>query len=188
MDHCDEVCSSKGIPEHLHQLGREVDPDFPDEELLFRRFRFSNADLTSAIKFNEMSVNRAKYGLSPDDVLWNDDAGGKYDGYGVVQFPVAALNGEWRHPDERKVPITYRLTPLHKPRQCNYPHSEVTAIEFNRESQTAQSAKDIKPTSVKMKIREHLQAHVKIVLPPEDLGLGLPMQKESPRGLAPGQA
>lgn len=177
MKSCDEECSSKGIPDHLHQLERGVDPEFPDEELLFRRFRFSNADLTSAIKFNEMSVNRERHGQGPDDVLWNDEEGGRHEGYGVVQFPVAALNNEWRHPDELKFPITYRLTPLHKPRQCNYPHSEVTASEFNRETQATQSAKDIKPTSVKMRIREHLQAHVRIVLPSEDLGRGLPIQK-----------
>jgi hypothetical protein len=158
-------------------LGRGVDQDFPDDELLFRRFRFSNADLTSAIKFNEMSVNREKHGRGPDDVLWNDEEGGRYEGYGVVQFPVSALNNEWRHPDERKVPITYRLTPLHKPRQCNYPHSEVTAYESNRETQTTQLAKDIKPTSVKMRIREHLQSHVRIVLPPEDSGKRLPIRK-----------
>jgi hypothetical protein len=72
MKSCDEECARKGIPDHLHQLERGVDLDFPDDELLFRRFRFSNADLTSAIKFNEMSVNRAKYCKDPDDVLWDD--------------------------------------------------------------------------------------------------------------------
>lgn len=177
MRPCDEECSSKGIPDYLHQLEREIDPDFSDDELLFRRFRFSNADLTSAIKFNEMSVNRQKHGSGPDDVLWNDEEGGRHDGYGVVQFPVAALKGEWRHPDERSVPVTYNLKPLHVPRKCNYPHSEVTAFEFNRETQIAQPAKDIKPTSVKMRIREHLQAHVRIVLPMEESGKSLPIRK-----------
>lgn len=177
MKSCDEKCSSKGIPDHLHQLGRGVDPNFPDEELLFRRFRFTDADLTSAIKFNEMSVNRERHGYGPDDVLWNDEAGGRHEGYGVIQLPVSALNGEWKHPDERKFPITHKLVPQHKPRQCNYPHSEVTAFEFNRETEITQMAKDIKPTSVKMRIREHLQTLVRIVLPPEQSGQRLPIQK-----------
>ncbi len=177
MQSCDEECSSKGIPDHLHQVERGVDPDFPDDEFLFRRFRLSAPDLTSVIKFNEMSVNRARYGQSPDDVLWNDESGGRHEGCGVVQFPVAALNGEWRHPEEQKVPITYSLKPLHKPQRCNYPHSEVTAFEFNRDTKVTQAAKDIKPTSVKMRIRENLQAHVKIVLPLENQGQDLPIQK-----------
>lgn len=179
MRSCDEECSIKGIPDHLHQLGRVVDPDFSDGELLFRRFRFSDVDLTSTIKFNDMSVNRENHGHGPDDALWNDVAGGRYEGYGVLQFPVAALSGTWGHPDGQKFPIDYSLKPSHVPRQCNYPHSEVTAVEFDRKDGTSRFPKDIKPTSVKMRIREHLQPHVRVVLPLERSGQDLPVQRKA---------
>lgn len=176
MEPCDEECSSKGIPGHLHQLAQLVDSGFLSEELLYCRFKFYEADLTAVIKFNRMSVNRGKFCKSPDDVLWNDKIGGRYENVGVVQFPVSALQGSWAHPNDKQFPVTYSLEPEHKPERCNYPHSEVVTMELNRETGTSTSVSKIKPPSVKLEIREHLQSLVTIALPIDRSGETLPIE------------
>ncbi|MCX6876026.1 MAG: hypothetical protein NTW21_19795 [Verrucomicrobia bacterium] len=123
-----------------------------------------------------MSVNRGKFSESPDDVLWNDKAGGRYENFGVVQFQVSALQGRWDHPNDKQFPVSYRLEPEHQPERCNYPHSEVVTIEFNRETGTSTSVSKIKPSSVKLEIREHLQNFVTIALPIERSGETLPVE------------
>jgi hypothetical protein len=166
MPECDEACSKRGIPVHLHQLDRTANQDFSDpEELLWRRFPFEAEDLTSIISFNGMSVNRQKDGESPDDVLWDTVNGGRHHGYGVVEFSVGSLQRCWDHPEPVGNPLTFSLVPEHKPEQCNYPHSEVVAHLYNRSTTELQCLTKIKPTSVKLKIREDLQSSIRIVLP-----------------------
>jgi len=155
MPGSDRECDEKGIPPHLHQCGRAADPEFTDpREFLYRRIPSgSEGDLTKAIQFNRMSVNRGKYCKTPDDVLWNDEAGGRHVGYRVIRFPVGALDGAWEHPQQA---IAFVLRPEHKPTRCNYPHTEVVAFERGGEGNLKSLAK-IKPPSVKLRIREHLR-------------------------------
>lgn len=162
-----------GIPHHLHQLGRPEDPDFDREERLWRRFRFAEADLTAAIKFDRMSVNREKHGNGPDDALWNCDEGGRFREYGVIEFRTQDLAGPWCN---HKTGRIFELYPEHVPERCNYPHSEVAMFESDREGAQRRAVCRIKPSSVKMSIREHLQPLVKIVRPLDRKGETLPLK------------
>lgn len=72
----DSECEEKGIPTHLHQVGREPDDTWDEKEILYRRIRKNTPDLTAEIKFDRMSVNRSRYCKGPDDVLWNEREGG----------------------------------------------------------------------------------------------------------------
>ena len=149
MDH-DEACLEKGIPEHLHQCKRESVPFFDANELLFRRITLPCEDFTARVSFNRKnsSVNRDKFS-SPDDARWDVEKGVYHKESGVISFPADAFkNREW-HTDE-KTPVRFRLNVFHDPMRCNYSHTD---FHFVRDEQEVQ---EIKPKSVKMKIREFL--------------------------------
>jgi hypothetical protein len=167
----DPDCHGKGIPEHLHRLDRAPDPDFSGSELLFRRFTLGNEAMKAVIGFNRMSFNREKQGNGPDDALWNCEEGGRYDGCGVVELPVAALNLKWKHPTEQNT--VYYLRPEHAPTNCNYPHTEV--VVYKEENGEVSPQNEIKPTSVKARIREDLGKHLRVALPFERQGARLPL-------------
>ncbi len=162
---CDPVCQERGIPPHLHQAGRAVDPYFEPGELLYRRHKSPEPDLTDVINFKKMSVNRRKYCEGPEDVLWNDQQGGKYPDRAVFALPVAALSLQVNHPDQKNHPYSFRLKPIHKPNQCNYPHTEITAFRVMANGSEEEIA-DIKPPSVKLQMRtelaEHLELHYRV--------------------------
>jgi len=163
-----------GIPRHLHSLGRKADPDFKPKEWLYRRFRYDGADLTATIKFGRMSVNRGGYSDGPDDVLWNDETGARHENCGVVEFYVEALSGRWEHPTRE---IDYQLEPIHSPNRCNYPHSEVVVYERDRQNDECKLVGKIKPASVKLKIRQHLESWVRIAIPKKQAKETLPIEK-----------
>jgi hypothetical protein len=162
----DPECLEKGIPEHLHQLDEEPDNEFDAAELLFRRFTFGMETLKQIIVFKRMSVNRANHGRGPDDALWNCEEGGRHNDCGVAQFAVGALDQKWEHPTEAN--ISYSLRPEHVPLKCNYPHAEV--VVYKEENGTATAQNEIKPTSVKTRIREELGKLLKVALPTERQG------------------
>jgi hypothetical protein len=170
MPASDPECAAKGIPEHLHRVGREPDPVFESDELLYRRFPLNKPDLTAAISFKRMSVNRGKYCNSPDDVLWNSTDGGRLEGFGVLEFEVGALGLTVRHPHD---PVSFALRPDHTPEPCNYPHTEVVAFAVSAADGTETAIQDIKPPSVKLRFREHLQNLARIALPTEKAGEAL---------------
>jgi|GEM_PF-3567742 len=140
--------------------------------MLFRRFNLRNeATVTACINFNRMSVNREQFSTA-DDTLINTEEGGRYCGYGVVALSVESLraptdDGCWRLKD---VPGVYELRPCHKPARCNYSHGEVIVFR-DGEAQTK-----IKPVTVKLAIRRHLEARIKIRLPAEQVGGHLPLR------------
>lgn len=166
MHPSDSECDNIGIPPHLHRSGREIDDSFEeDNELLYRRISAKDemTDLTTVINFRRMSVNRAKYCENPRDVLWNDEEGGTHDGFGVVSFPVGALKDSWEHPDP-KHSYAFTLKPTHAPTRCNYSHSEIVAYKIN-ENGSIEILSDIKPSSIKLRIREHIRRFLKLSVP-----------------------
>ncbi len=161
MSECDPECEAMGIPRHLHQLERPVDPVFDGEELLYRRYPAGTPDLTAAISFERMSVNRGKYCESADDTLWDDRDGSRYSGCGVFALPVQALDVMEKHPQED---YRFTLRPEHRPNRCNYLHSEVVATKVLPDG-TEESLADIKPKSVKLKLRQALRDYLVDAIP-----------------------
>lgn len=161
MSEFDPECEAKGIPRHFHQLERPVDPVFDGGELLYRRYPAGTPDLTAAISFERMSVNRGKFCESADDALWNDEDGGRYSGCGVFALPVQALDVMEKHPQED---YHFALRPEHRPNRCNYPHSEVVATKVLPNG-TEESLGEIKPKSVKLKLREALRDYLVDAIP-----------------------
>jgi hypothetical protein len=161
MNGTDPECAAKGIPEHLHQCGRSANQQFDAGELLYRRVRLPCQELTAAISFDRKSssVNRSKYCHSSDDVLWNDEHGGRHEGYDVLQFPADAFEGKkWQTEDNRQ---SFTIEVFHDPKKCNYPHSDFRFIRNGQETDK------VKPGSIKMQIREHLLSLIKIARPSE---------------------
>lgn len=160
-ERCDLICQERGIPSYLHQNGRQVDPDFDSGEFLYRRNRSQEPELMDVLNFKRMSVNRQKYCEGPEDVLWNDEQGGKYPDRAVFALPVAALSLRIAHPDQKNHPYSFSIKPIHKPKQCNYPHTEVTAFRVMANGSEEELA-DIKPPSVKLRMRQELAEHLEL--------------------------
>lgn len=167
----DPDCDAKGIPPHLHTLGRLQQP-LDQEELVYRFFRLdAEEDLTQAIsfKYKRSSVNRANLCHEPADVLWDDERGGRREGYGVVTFPGDVFAGqEWKVDDGTSV---FRLSIDHEPWPCNYAHCSIVV------TRDATRVDDIKPKSVKLKIREWLQGKVLVELPLDRKGEVMPLTR-----------
>jgi hypothetical protein len=157
----DSDCDAKGIPAHLHREERPADPVFDAAEPLYRRFRLGTPDLTAAISFARMSVNRGKYCESPDDVLWNDEEGGRYEGFGVLSLPVKALQRREKLPHEDS---HFTLKPEHDPTRCNYPHTEVVATKVSSAGDE-EELPEIRPKSVKLALRKALRDAISVAFP-----------------------
>jgi hypothetical protein len=166
----DQHCANLGIPEHLHQEGRDATP-IADSEILYRRFNLhTEGDISACIKFGDMSVNRGSLS-SADDVLINSETGANYQDHGVIEFPVEALRGSWTAQDQ-KPSINYSLAAKHVPLRCNFAHAEVEVFKDGKK--TAQ----LKPPTVKLKMRQQLQQFVKVIRPISISGSSLPLVEE----------
>jgi hypothetical protein len=113
MAEIDDACTAKGIPNHLHTGGRAVDVDFDGMELAYIRFPMEERKLTSVLNFRHRSFNRSKYSSQgPDDLLWNSEEGGRYEGLGVAALSIAAIRevqAEIPGPPLRKITRLTRL-------------------------------------------------------------------------------
>jgi hypothetical protein len=168
----DPDCDEKGIPPHLHTLERLPQP-LDQGERVYRFFRLdAEEDLTQAIsfKYKRSSVNRASFCHEAADVLWDDERGGRREGYGVVSFPGDVFAGqEWKVDDGT---AGFRLSIDHEPRRCNYAHCSIVV------TRDASQVDDIKPKSVKLMIREWLQGKVLVELPLDRKGEVMPLTKD----------
>jgi len=112
----------------MFRAGRELDPIFGDDELLFSRFvgeHLVDGVLSpSAVKFPRASVNRSLFGPA-DDVLWHHLDDTRYDGYGVFEFSVAALRSLRLEAGDRRISV---LEPEHEPLEKNYAHSVLLCL------------------------------------------------------------
>jgi len=111
------------VPEGMMANGRVEDPEFADDEELYRRFPPGFLDgetiAIEAIELPDMSVNRQKYG-PPEWVVIHED----HQGWGVLGFEVQHI------PDKivQHGVVTFTFEPRHRPHRYNYPHSEVWAF------------------------------------------------------------
>lgn len=103
---------------------RVADQDFPDNEILYRRF--SSKHLMPGPKVNlaaidlpDMSVNRSKGGGTLEHVLVGNEA------YGVFGFFVGDIPSESFHNGRR-----HSFKPVHVPHRKNYFHSEIQCFDF----------------------------------------------------------
>jgi hypothetical protein len=171
----DPDCEEKGIPPHLHMLERLPQP-LDQGERVYRFFRLNaEEDLTQAIsfKYKRSSVNRAHFCHEAEDVLWDDERGGRREGYGVVTFPGDVFTGqEWKVDDGTGV---FRVSINHEPKRCNYAHCSIVV------TRDTSQVDDIKPKSVKLKIREWLQGKVLIQVPLDREGEIMPLERNGPQ-------
>lgn len=152
MDSSDPDCHARGIPDHLHQLGRPVDSEFTPTEALYRRFNPSfsldNPDSIYAIfTTRRMSVNREKHSHRPEDVLFNVDGPPHFLAWGIAEIHVATVTDiHVPHPNSRE-PIHYSLAVRHQPERCMYPHCEIEVYA------NGERIEEIKPSSAKTRIK-----------------------------------
>jgi len=108
------------LPPGMLQEGRAADPDFADDERLYRRVPPKlwteppydmDLDVVDAVN---MSVNRSKYG-PPEWVRL-----GEFSDWGVIYIPVGRLPSARHHQG-----ASHHIHPEHLPQKRNYPHSEI---------------------------------------------------------------
>ena len=168
MSNSDPVCAVLGIPDHLHQCGRKPDHVFAEEEQLFVRCKPTETQIKNVISFRRQSCNRARYCEGgPSDVLYDSERGGNHQEYtAVVAITVAAVQevlAEITEQIRKHQPQTkrnYSLQPQHRPEQCNYAHAEIVAY-----CNGVEDPENIKPSSMKKRLREQLVERYRFVLP-----------------------
>jgi hypothetical protein len=124
-DH-DDACRSKGIPDHLHQIGRPTIQNVGTSEFLYYRFqpdKLKNGKLSLGIfRIPNMSVLWRRFCKSPDDALFDGVTGQHFPTWGVIQLPVSGVEAIACPPNAN---IQYELKVVHDPLLCMYPHTEV---------------------------------------------------------------
>lgn len=121
------------VPGEMHWNGRPVDHEFPDTEILFRRFPKEHLGHGSkipiyAVELPDVSVNRSKHGGRMEYVLY-DVVHGKYRShFGVVSFPAGMIPQPKAAPNSRGIEILLR----HVPEDLNYFHAEIQAHDSER--------------------------------------------------------
>jgi hypothetical protein len=155
----DEICNSRGIPEHLHRCDRPVVPNFDTNERLFRRFPPAciGNDIANAVSFDKKksSVNRSKFS-GPDDALWVEKTGEYKGAHGVISFPSGVYSGKSWHSNEKNKPVvTARIEQFHDPLQCNYAHTDFRLIESDVD------VEKITRPSIKAQLRDLLRPLIK---------------------------
>ncbi len=163
------------IPDRLHRNGRLADQVFLSEEKIYRRFPVKKNETDSYIITNpetgektvsssifrtdQMSCNREKYSESPNDVLYDIINGKHCFACGIVELVVATIDSiNLKHPCEDK---KYNLKTSHSPEDLMYPHIEVLTYE------NSIPVRDIKPNSVKSKIKELYSKSCQITKDPD---------------------
>jgi hypothetical protein len=131
-------------------MGRETVAEFGESERLLRRF-LAGKDLAESISFNlkDSSTNLTCFCQGAEDALWNCEKGGRYENFGVLSIPADAFEGKTWQTDEN-VPAVFFIRVFHSPSQCNYAHADFQLFRNGVETQ------QIKPGSVKLKIRQYL--------------------------------
>ena len=97
---------------------------------------------------------------------------GRREGYGVVRFRADVSDGKlWRATGNAD---DFRVGIVHEPKQCNFAHCSIVVWKNDVEVDT------IKPTSVRLQIREWLQEKVFFALPLERAGDVMPLRGRPP--------
>lgn len=161
----DPQCNALGVPAHLHTCGRVIDPDFDQEERLYRRHKLDDRQIKTVITFKEMSVNREKYSASAVDVLLNTRDGGRHEGYGVVSFPVRAIRELRDTITVKGNEVTYDAVVVHEPEPCNFSHTVVIGRNGGTEQRTVEL-----PKTIRKNLRKQLFNSVVTEVPAESAG------------------
>lgn len=154
-------------PLRLYRRGRPTISSFAGDEPLYRRYRRCDSQngviLPSALNFPNkgentgQSVNRGQFS-QPADALWTETD--RLSGWGVFQFPVAALPAELICPNTAR---NFTFFAKHVPLKRNYAHSEIWCDEFPR-----RNAGYIHPTKlVKKELRARIQKQSRIAIQAE---------------------
>jgi hypothetical protein len=153
------------IPPEMMTRDRPADPEFADEEILFRRFRPEDFDggevALEAFELPDMSVNRKKHG--PAEWLLLEE---EFAGWGVAAFRVEDI------PRDRELlhlgVIAYVLRPEHVPLKYNYPHAEVRV--YRAEVRICRDNKNLHLLEPEFHIRwrERLSIASRVAISPKD--------------------
>ncbi len=125
------------------------------------------------INFKQMSVNREEFCHEVTDILNNSKTGDRYEGYGVVSFPVeAVLSLRHETPGVGQAPAvvataTVRHDVADEP--CNYSHSVVHGSVDGRELALGQ---DLSHTA-RMRLRFQIWRFVTTEIPADMAGENL---------------
>lgn len=121
------------VPGEMHRNGRPADHDFPDSEVLYRRFPREHLGRGTkipiyAVELPDVSVNRSKHGGKMEYVLY-DVVHGKYRSqFGVVSFQAGKIPQPKTLPTASAIEIHLR----HVPEDLNYYHAEIQAHDNER--------------------------------------------------------
>jgi hypothetical protein len=149
----------------MYRRGRPVVNHFPAHELLYRRYRRSDAIegtiLPSAIQFPKKGENTGQSATRssfsrPEDARWTETE--RLDAWGVFQIPVSCLPQQATCRDTGR---QFAFFPKHVPLQKNYAHSEIWCDDI-----PPSNAGYVVPTKlVKKEFRAMIQKHSQIVIP-----------------------
>ncbi len=157
-------CEQKGIPKHLHRNDREViaDLQLASDDKVCIRVKSSDWDESTdrpalnAFVTSGQSCNLLSLGQVHEDVLYDLNCptpnGYRYDWrivsmeYGILSAEEFSVNGE-----AHRVFIPFLK---HDPTDCNFPHCEIWFQVRNGLDSAPVLVREIKPTSVKMAIRQ----------------------------------
>lgn len=134
---CDQECRSRGVPDHLHAIGRTHNSCFEPTEKLYRRVprkHFTRDEHTGEISVDEahvsgmcaLSVLRASCCKDVSDVYFDaskNSDGPKYRGWGAVLYVVGNLSGSVAASGQSLEPLISTVSP--DPLQCMFPHCQV---------------------------------------------------------------
>jgi hypothetical protein len=102
-----------------------------------------------AFSTRKMSVNRERYSLAPQDVLYNTESGAHYFTWAIVAITVGSVESiEFVHPKLKDV--KYTLRSVHRPARCMYAHCEVEVLE------NGIPRDEVRPKSVRTWIKDAL--------------------------------
>lgn len=171
----EDFCASLEIPHHLSKNGRLEDQIFLLEEKIYRWFAPKDSDgesyilkdpntgeeviSTAIFRTDGMSCVREKFIKELKDVLYNIKSKEHFFDFGIVEFEVEKIEVKvFEHPTIAGTKYSLKL--VHRPEECLYPHSEVQVLE----NEIAKS--DIKPSSIRTKVKAEYQRICKIVKRP----------------------
>lgn len=161
------MCSNTTVPERLHKKGRDAEPKFFLEEIIYRRFEKEpvvspeGRISPSIFPLQFDSCLRKEFCEEYKDTLYSDTQSNNshfYAKWGVVGFPYGNFISSYPV-DNKNDDRVFDVTVIHTPTDCMYPHCEVISkLDDKIESP---------PKSVKSKIREHLARVCKVCKRPD---------------------
>ena len=170
----DPQCTALGIPDHLHTCKQAEDQEFEPTERLYRRHKLDDNKIKTAITFNRMSVNRAKYCPNVGDILINSKDGTRYEGFGVVAFTVKSVQSLQFSPEAAsgKSDTVYDAVVRHDiaKEPCNFSHTRVNGRQNGSE---ISEGSDLGNKTVRKELRHQIFQSVIKVIPVEQAGQNL---------------